>query len=180
MSTTQPPRQKALGFGDPLHQGACRFLMEEAQALDDRDFDAWLSMMSPQICYQVRVSPTTGRSGTGGRPASAVHFDEDLYSLQMRIDRLRTSFAWAEDPPSRTRRVVTNVCTYPTDVSGVIAVRSYIMLFRSRGDLREPDLLCGERRDQLTCGADGIFLLLARDVVLDESVLRTQNLAVFL
>ena len=180
MSTTQLPRHKALSFGDPLHQGACRFLMEEAQALDDRDFDAWLTMMAPKIRYQVRVNATAGRSGTGGRPASVVHFDEDLYSLQMRVDRLRTNFAWAEDPPSRTRHVVTNVCTYPTDVSAVIAVRSYILLFRSRGDLREPDILCGERRDQLACGEDGLFLLLARDVVLDESVLRTQNLAVFL
>ena len=103
-----------------------------------------------------------------------------FYSLQMRVDRLRTNFAWAEDPPSRTRHLVTNVCTYPTDLAGIVAVRSSFMLFRSRGDLREPDILCGERRDRLGYGSDNDFRLLSRDVVLDESVLRTQNLAVFL
>jgi len=180
MSTSQLPRQKALRFGDPLHQDACRFLMEEAHALDDRDFDAWLAMMSPEIRYQVRVNPTTGRGGAGDRLAAVMHYDEDFYSLQMRVDRLRTNFAWAEDPPSRTRHLVTNVCTYPTDLSGTVAVRSSFMLFRSRGDLREPDILCGERRDRLGYGSDNDFRLLSRDVVLDESVLRTQNLAVFL
>jgi len=163
-----------------LHLQASRFLMEEALALDERDFDSWLAMLSPQIRYQVRNNATTGSSGSGSRSAAVAHFDEDYYSLKMRVDRLRTNFAWAEDPPSRTRHVVTNVCTYPTDVTDEVLVRSYIMLFRSRGDLREPDNLCGERHDRLQCVQDGDVRLLSREVVLDESVLRTQNLSIFL
>ena len=35
---------------------------------------------------------------------------KDTYaSMRLRVDRLQTEHAWAEDPPSRTRRVVTNI-----------------------------------------------------------------------
>ena len=40
------------------------------------------------------------------------HFDEDLYSLRKRVQRLTTDHAWTEDPPSRTRHFVTNIRTF--------------------------------------------------------------------
>ena len=64
------------------------------------------------------------------------------------------------------------------------------MLFRSRGDTREADLISAGRRDLLRGGAAGGdggvggvgagYLLARREIRVDESVLRTQNLAVFL
>ena len=148
--------------------------------LDERDFEAWLAMLSPDVIYRVQVRATTTRGGIGERTPLVGHYDEDLYSLRKRVARLGTSFAWAEDPPSRTRHVVSNICTFTTAQEDVLRVRSYQLVFRSRGDLYEPDLLCGERTD-LLCGANGQELRLSRrEVVLDESVLRTQNLAIFL
>ena len=35
--------------------------------------------------------------------------DEDKDSLTRRIARLDTGMAWAEDPPSRTRHIITNI-----------------------------------------------------------------------
>jgi len=179
-ATVPSARQRPMEFGDPRHLAACRFLVEEALALDERDFDAWLDMLSPDVVYQVHVRATTTRGGIGERTSLVEHYDEDLYSLRKRVARLATSFAWAEDPPSRTRHVVTNICTFPTDREDILRVRSYQLVFRSRGDLYEPDLLCGERNDLLYCANPQELRLSRREVTLDESVLRTQNLAIFL
>jgi phthalate 3,4-dioxygenase beta subunit len=60
-----------------------------------------------------------------------------------------------------------------------VVAKSYLLLFRSRGDTRQPDWVSAERIDRLR-RADGGFRIAARFIAVDESVLRTQNLAVFL
>ncbi len=106
------------------------------------------------------------------------HFDENLYALRKRVERLATDHAWTEDPPSRTRHFVSNVRTFRNGGAG-LRVESSLLLFRSRGDTRPPDLLSAGRTDILRQTGDG-FRLARREILVDESVLRTQNLAVFL
>jgi 3-phenylpropionate/cinnamic acid dioxygenase small subunit len=106
------------------------------------------------------------------------HFDENLYALRKRVQRLATDHAWTEDPPSRTRHFVSNVRTFPGGGAG-LRVESSLLLFRSRGDVRPPDLLSAGRTDILRRAGDG-YRLARREIIVDESVLRTQNLAVFL
>ncbi len=174
-------RERSLPFDDARHLAAHRFLVEEALVLDERDFDAWLDLLAPDVHYQVPVTTTVARGSRSGKSADVSHYDEDFFSLTMRVDRFRTNFAWAEDPPSRTRRLVTNVCCYPGTAPDEVRVRSSLLLFRSRGDLRDSDLICGGRDDVLRrAGEAGDFLLVRRQVTLDESVLHTQNLALFL
>jgi phthalate 3,4-dioxygenase beta subunit len=108
------------------------------------------------------------------------HFDEDMYALRKRVQRLATDHAWTEDPPSRTRHFVTNVRTFSSDGEGDdLRVESALLLFRSRGDTREASLISAGRTDLLRATADGLRLA-RREITVDESVLRTQNLAVFL
>jgi phthalate 3,4-dioxygenase beta subunit len=109
------------------------------------------------------------------------HFDEDMYALRKRVQRLATDHAWAEDPPSRTRHFVTNVRTFRPQAGElrVLRVESALLLFRSRGDTREADLISAGRADLLRETDDGLRLA-RREITVDESVLRTQNLAVFL
>jgi len=97
------------------------------------------------------------------------------------VQRLATDHAWTEDPPSRTRHFVTNVRTFrhQTGELRVLRVESALLLFRSRGDTREPDLISAGRTDLLRETGDGLRLA-RREIIVDESVLRTQNLAVFL
>ena len=38
-----------LPFSHPMHLAAHQFLVEEAYVLDRRDFDTWLSMMTPDV-----------------------------------------------------------------------------------------------------------------------------------
>ena len=58
-------------------------------------------------------------------------------------------------------------------------MESALLLFRSRGDTRAPELISAGRTDLLRETGDGLKLA-RREIAVDESVLRTQNLAVFL
>ncbi len=107
------------------------------------------------------------------------YLDENLHSLRQRIDRMATEHAWSEDPPSRTRRIVTNVLTFQLE-HDELGVSSYLLLLRNRGDVRLPDFLSAARTDVLRSAADGELRLARRTVNLDESVLRTHNMSFFL
>jgi 3-phenylpropionate/cinnamic acid dioxygenase small subunit len=172
MPTLQP-----LSYTDPRHAQAHQFLVEEAALLDAQAYDEWLALLCDDIRYVMPVRVTTARGAGFDTSAGMGHFDEDLYSLRKRVDRFATEHAWTEDPPSRTRHFVTNVRTFAP--GGDLRVESYVLLFRSRGDIREADLLSAGRTDLLR-QVDGRLRLARRDIRVDESVLRTQNLAVFL
>lgn len=168
-----------VSFTDPLHHLAHEFLVREAEALDERRFRDWAAMLTADVKYRMPVRVTA----TGGEQfellSGMAHFDEDRFSLLKRIERFETEFAWTEDPPSRVRRFVTNVRVSRLPDPGRVLARSYVLLFRSRGDTREAEYVSAERHDILHDDQPG-FRLAHREIVVDESVLRTQNLAIFL
>jgi hypothetical protein len=47
-------------------------------------------------------------------------YDENLDTLERRIARLETGCAWSEDPPSRTRWLITNIEVEPIDIASEI------------------------------------------------------------
>jgi phthalate 3,4-dioxygenase beta subunit len=159
---------------------ASMFLVDEGEALDAGRYRDWLEMLAPDIRYRMPVRVTRARTLVDSVLADMDHFDEDRYSLEKRVQRLETEFAWTEDPPSRTRRFVTNVRLLSAgEDAGATLVRSSLLLFRSRGDVRPPEWVSAQRHDVLR--RNGAELRLAsRTILVDEAVLRTQNLAVFL
>lgn len=173
MTASQP-----LPYGDPAHLAAHQFLVEEAALLDAADYAGWLNLLCEDIRYVMPVRVTTARGADFDSLADMGHFDENMYALRKRVQRLATDHAWTEDPPSRTRHFVTNVRTFRHRTSE-LRVESSLLLFRSRGDTREPDLISAGRTDLLRETGDGLKLA-RREILVDESVLRTQNLAVFL
>jgi phthalate 3,4-dioxygenase subunit beta len=71
------------------------------------------------------------------------------------------------------------VRAFATDDDHHLIVESAELLFRSRGDVNDAALLsCG--REDLLREADGQWQLARRIIFIDESVIRMQNLAVFL
>ena len=174
---------KPLPYADPAHQAAHQFLVEEAALLDAADHAGWLGLLCDDIRYLMPVRVTTARGAGFDTLPDMSHFDEDLYALRKRVQRLATDHAWTEDPPSRTRHFVTNVRTFRSSAcpnDGVeFLVESAVLLFRSRGDNREADLVSAGRTDVLRETAAGLRLA-RREILVDEAVLRTQNLAVFL
>jgi PAH dioxygenase small subunit len=154
------------------------FLWYEAELLDDRRFEDWLALFTDDVRYTAPVS-VTRKTPNPTVVDDIGYFDETLQSLTLRVRRLRTDVAWAEDPPSHTRRFVTNIRVRPTETEGELAVRSALLLYRSRGDLGAHDLIVGERQDLLRA-VDGELRIARRRVVLDQSSLSTKNLGVFL
>jgi phthalate 3,4-dioxygenase beta subunit len=170
--------RKALPFNDIRHLQAHQFLVDEAYLLDAQDYDAWLDTLTDDVRYFMPVRVTTARGAGFDTSPGMAHFDEDRYSLGQRTARFATEHAWTEDPPSRLRHFITNVRTFVEDDTHLL-VESAELLFRSRGDVNESVLVsCG--REDLLRRCDDRWKLARRKIFVDESVLRMQNLAVFL
>jgi len=164
---------------DPLYVDCLEFLYLEAELLDARRFRDWLDLISKDVDYRVPVR--TSREDADHAVAfseRAFHMIETWGSLEVRVKRFETGFAWSEIPPSRTRRFVSNVRVRGTDLASEVDVRSNLLVYRARGDM-PPELLCGERHDVLR-EEEGQWRLLRRMVLLDHTSLPAQNLGVFL
>lgn len=171
--------RKMLPFTDERHIHAQEFMVWEAELLDNRRYRDWLALLTEDVLYRMPVRITAAHSLEDSVLHGMDHFNEDRYSLEKRVERFETEHAFTEDPPSRTRHFVTNLRTRLGDADDELVAQTYVLVFRSRLDVREPSWLAGERTDLLR--RDGAGLRLARrDILIDESVLRTQNLAVFL
>jgi len=171
--------RRRVPLGSETYNRLLETLYDEAAALDERRFDDWVAMLSKEIIYQAPIRLTrTGPNKDRDVMRTMFHFDEDYNSILMRTGRLAKS-AWAEDPPSRCRRFITNVRVGECDSAGEYEVVSYLFLERSRGDNPENEQLTAERRD-IWRKDGGAFTLVRREIIVDQSVLGMSNLAVFL
>lgn len=173
------PLPLPLPFSDSRHLQAHQFLVDEAYMLDAQQYDAWLDTLTDDIRYLMPVRVTTAAGAGFDTAAGMAHFDEDKWSLRRRVQRFATEHAWTEDPPSRLRHFITNVRTFAGDDTAELLVESAELLFRSRGDVNEAAWLSCGRTDLLRREGDR-WKLARRTIEVDESVLRMQNLAVFL
>jgi phthalate 3,4-dioxygenase subunit beta len=187
MTITQlaKPAGKALPFNDNRHLEAHQFLVDEAYLLDAQQYETWLHTLTDDIRYLMPVRVTTALGAGFDTSPGMAHFDEDKYSLNRRVARFHTEHAWTEDPPSRLRHFITNVRTFACaepDAQTHLYVESAELLFRSRGDVNEAALVSCGRQDVLRRSGQhrDEWQLARRTILVDESVLRMQNLAVFL
>jgi 3-phenylpropionate/cinnamic acid dioxygenase small subunit len=170
---------KRVALGSPVYNAILETLYDEAAALDERRFDDWTAMLAADLIYTAPIRLTrTGPTRDRDVMRTMFHFDEDYNSILMRTGRLHKS-AWAEDPPSRCRRFVTNVRVAECDTAGEYEVVSYLFLERSRGDNPENERMTAERRD-VWRDVDGVYKLATREIIVDQSVLGMANFAVFL
>ena len=96
-----------------------------------------------------------------------------------------TGMAWAEDPPSRTRHIITNTEVEPADPTAIFAVNrpnelrvySNFVMYRSRGET-DQDFYIGSREDVLRREA-GQLRISSRKIVLDQNVLLAKNVSNF-
>lgn len=166
---------------DPLFADVNDWLTREAWVLDENRFDEWLDMLSEELDYRAPIRKSVMREDGDGVDRSFGHFEETYGSMKVRINRvLRTPSAWSEDPPSRTRRFVTNVRVREADADGRIAVVSYLLLLRSRWDMPEFEFISCERRDVFDVDPVSDFKLRSREIVFDQASLGTVNLGLFL
>ncbi len=103
--------------------------------------------------------------------------DETKETLTRRIARLETGMAWAEDPPSRTRHLVSNIEVEPGPSESMLKVYSNVLVYRNRGET-EQDFYVGGRQDVLR-QVNGIWKIARRTIVLDQNVLLAKNVSIF-
>jgi len=169
---------KTIGLNDPVYSEIIDFLYKEADLIDERRFSNWLELMAEDLTYRMPIRVNRGRGEQPDYSNETEIFCDDLPSLRLRIDRLSTDYAWAEDPPSRTRHVVSNVRVNTTSNPDEFDVRSYILVYRNRGNTPHGDLFSGKREDLLR-KVNGNWRLAKRTILLDQAVIGSRNLSIF-
>lgn len=159
-----------------IHQ----FLYLEAELLDDTRYVDWFETVFAEDLWYVIPTRTTRerRSSTTEFSGDSFHLGDTWRTLKVRVDRLLTEHAWAEDPASRTRRYVTNIRILAAD-DGQFLVKSNLALYRSQWDTADYDLLSAERHDVMR-RVEGKWKISRRTVYLSHTILGTPNLGVFL
>ena len=152
-------------------------LIDEYWLLDNDQFEDWLGFMTDDIRYWGPVREDLARGEEDfHRPHLLTHFDEDRGTMQLRIARLRTGSAHAEEPPSRVRHFVSNVKILDATNPERVRVASNFIVFRSRSG-REETLFVGTRRDWWVKHAAG-WRLVERMIIFDHDII--DNITIFI
>src|SRR6201993_1183195 len=179
-------------MGDDILPEVEQFLYREARMLDERRFHEWLQLFTDDVRYWMGARtnryPRTSKAIAILSPNRYVEddrtredelsiLDESKETLAGRVARLDTGMAWAEDPPSRTRHLITNIEVAPGDGSTELKVYSNFIVYRSRAESEE-DFYVGTRHDVLRRVA-GAWKIAGRKVILDQNVLSAKNVSIF-
>ena len=178
MTMTAKGRAGRLSMTSPVYAEVAEWLFEEARLLDRNQFNEWLALLSPDLRYMMPVRETVGRGSGTGLATGYHHFEETIGSMTIRVRRVVETTQFAEDPPSRTRRFVTNIMVRD-DGDGGLEAGSNLLVLRSRFDSPTFDFISCERTDTFRRVDEGLQLV-TRDIAVDQAVLGTPNLAIFL
>jgi 3-phenylpropionate/cinnamic acid dioxygenase small subunit len=170
-----------------VHFEVEQFYYEEAELLDDGRFADWLELLADDLDYWMPTRTNRLRRQQALSIAArgeAAFYDETKESLAWRIRRFDSGMAWAEDPPSRTRHLITNVVVRHVDPSqhrafsvDDLEVRSAFLVYRNRLQ-REENIFAGQRTDILRRVSAGLQVA-RRVVLLDQNVLQAKNISTF-
>jgi p-cumate 2,3-dioxygenase beta subunit len=140
------------------------FLFREAALLDEWRLDEWLALFETDATYEV---PTTDRPNAD--PHRSQYYVWDNYELlSARVKRLKSKHAHAENPHSRTRRLVTNVRVGEASGSS-LPVQAAFLIYKIRDG--NVDQFVGRYEHVLAANGDGLRFR-RRRAVLELEVLR--------
>jgi p-cumate 2,3-dioxygenase beta subunit len=141
------------------------FLFREAALLDEWRLDEWLALFEPGATYEV---PTTDRPNEDPHRSQYYVWD-DFELLTARVRRLKSRHAHAENPHSRTRRLVTNVRIGARDGSSLPVYAAFLIYKIRDGNV---DTFVGRYEHTLATNGDGQLRFRKRRAVLELEVLR--------
>ena len=170
-----------------IHFEVEQFYYEEAELLDDGRFADWLDLLADDLDYWMPTRTNRLRRQQALSIAArgeAGYYDETKESLAWRIRRFDSGMAWAEDPPSRTRHLITNIVVrhidpgqHPDFSAEDLEVRSAFLVYRNRLE-REENVFAGRRVDILRRTEEGLRVA-RRVILLDQHVLQAKNISTF-
>ncbi|HKV53197.1 MAG TPA: aromatic-ring-hydroxylating dioxygenase subunit beta [Candidatus Binataceae bacterium] len=140
------------------------FLFAEAALLDEWRLQEWLELLTEDATYLV---PPTDISGAD--PADTLFLiADDAMRIRSRVRQLLGKSAWAENPPSRTRRIISNVRILGRDDDSV-RIAANFAVYRMRFEL--VDTYVG-RYEYLLVRRNNQLRIRERKAILDLEALR--------
>ena len=168
-----------------LRQEIEDFLYREADLLDERRYDEWLSLLAEDVRYwmpmrrNVKVDDLEREFTREGHDIS--WFDEGKDTLTRRVRQIQTGIHWAEEPVSRISHLISNIQLIEVNPSAAdpaeVSVRCRFLVYRNRVET-ETDILVGKREDLLR-HINGEWKVAQRKILLDQNVLLSKNLTFF-
>jgi 3-phenylpropionate/cinnamic acid dioxygenase small subunit len=134
-----------------------QFLYHEAQLMDEHRCDEWLSLWTEDALYWV---PSNHDDVDPKREVTLIY--DDWVRLQLRVSRLKSGFAHAQEPKSRMRRLISNIVIEETANGEIVASSNFLLAELRRG---KQDLFAGRSIHRLRAH-NGSFKLASKKVLL--------------
>ena len=148
-------------------------LYEEAALLDQWRLDEWLALLTEDAIYRV---PSNDRPESDPKDTLFLIAD-NIERIRARVTRLKDKSAHAEYPPSRTRRMISNVRIVDA-LRGTVKVEANFMVSRFRSDesIRQ---YVGRYRYELRVSGERLRIA-KREAILDPMELGSLGLVSFI
>jgi 3-phenylpropionate/cinnamic acid dioxygenase small subunit len=159
------------------------FLYREADLIDTRQFDEWLTFFSDDLHYRMPLVQNLAVKDIAKEyltePLDVSWFDEGKDTLATRVAQIKTGVHWAEEPLSRTVHFVSNVRIVSVTPENAdpqeVTVRCKFLVYRNRNS-DEEDKVFGSREDVL-CRHEGSWQICKRTIYISQSVLLSSSLS---
>ena len=168
-----------------------QFYFREARLLDNRCYVQWLELVDPSIVYTMpnryipqadyRLRDTEAFLAVEhelARPVpNAMPLREENYEfLAFKVKRTYRADSWSDNPPARTRRMVSNVEVSCLEDGNYLARSNVYMFYSARGASNHHYTF---GREDILRGEGNEFRILRREVVTDEAVVTVPTLTFF-
>jgi len=160
------------------HHLISRFLFEEAELLDNREYDAWLRLFDDEFEYVAPLrrhrqqeglnDPWSVEQELGGDDELPISM-HNRASLQANIARIQTGRTISDIPAWFTERFISNILVDVTPGADGYFVRSKFMVQRYK--LGREQIICGHRQDRLI-KKGARYLIKSRRVIFSSDVYR--------
>ena len=137
------------------------FLYREARLADEGRYDEWAALWTEDCIYWV---PANSDDYDPRRHLSIIY--DDRSRLQDRVDRLNSGKAWAQEPRSRMRRIISNVEIGPISAQGDIEVLSNFVLGEQRRGIQA--VYFAQQIHHLRPGPDGFRIALKKVLLINN------------
>ena len=156
-----------------------QFYYREARLLDSRQYQQWFALITEDLRYIIpsRVNVLVNNRERGNEDMISIERElegadsdgcpireEGYMHMMIRVERAYKMNSWSENPPARTRRLVSNVEILSDEPEALTVISNFHMHYARPGS--DNYLYAGQRRDTLR-KADGSYKIAHREVVLD-------------
>lgn len=158
------------------------FLAFEADLLDARRYEDWLALLTEDIRYWMPMARNMASDDTGREftieDEDVNWIEEGIETIRQRVAQLATGLHWAEQPPSRTSYMISNLRALEnSDGLDEVKTRCRFLVYRNRLE-DEQNIFVGKRNDTLR-RVNGSWKIARREIYLDQNVMLSKNLSVF-